>query len=169
MQIGEASHFFFNMAAIPVASPALDTAELNTKINTTFLSPYEKQDLQISSTYLPPPHSNDTERKEFRTSSTSLLIKPIVISEFKPGWRFYLAFISIMAIILAAALDTTSLSVALPEIARKLGGSAIEAFWSGTAFFLTSTIFQLNFASFSHIFGRKNMVWVSFPFHETLS
>jgi hypothetical protein len=99
--------------------------------------------------------------KERLNSSKPLLIStPMVASEFKPTWRFYLAFISIMAVALAAALDATSLSVALPDIARKLGGSAIEAFWSGTSFLLTSTIFQLNFASFSHIFGRRNMVRV---------
>lgn len=49
--------------------------------------------------------------------------------EFKPGLRFYLAFVTLATITLAAALDATSLSVALPIISDKLGGTAIEAFW----------------------------------------
>ena len=49
-------------------------------------------------------------------------------------------------------------------IASKLHGTAIEAFWSGTSFLLTSTILQPNYASFSHIFGRKPMVLISLVF-----
>lgn len=41
------------------------------------------------------------------------------------------------------------------------GGSAIEAFWAGTSFLLTSTVFQPSYASFSHIFGRKPLVFVA--------
>lgn len=33
---------------------------------------------------------------------------------FSPGWRFYVAFSSLMVITLMAALDATALSVALP-------------------------------------------------------
>lgn len=75
--------------------------------------------------------------------------------EFHADWRFYMVFITLSIVTLAAALDATSLSVALPIIADALGGSAIEAFWSGTSFLLTSTVFQPVLASFSHIFGRK--------------
>ncbi|KFY01308.1 hypothetical protein O988_02806 [Pseudogymnoascus sp. VKM F-3808] len=52
-------------------------------------------------------------------------------------------------------VHATILSVALPAIAMKLNGSAIEAFWTGTSFLLTSTVFQPLWASFSHVFGRK--------------
>lgn len=52
----------------------------------------------------------------------------------------------------------------LQIIAQKLRGSAIEAFWSGTSFLLCSTIFQPNFASFSHIFGRKPMIYTGLVF-----
>ena len=55
---------------------------------------------------------------------------------FKPGWRFYLAFISLLVITLMAALDATSLSVAIPKITTALHGTAIEGFWSGTSFLL---------------------------------
>lgn len=46
-------------------------------------------------------------------------------------------------------------------MARLLGGSAIEAFWSGTSFLLTSTVFQPVLGSFSHIFGRKPLIYLS--------
>ncbi len=78
---------------------------------------------------------------------------------FDPGWRFYAAFLSTMLLSLAAALDSTSLGVALPTIAQKLKGTAAEAFWCGTSFFLSSTVVQPNFAALSHIFGRKSMVY----------
>jgi hypothetical protein len=49
-------------------------------------------------------------------------------------------------------------------MARALGGSAIEAFWAGTSFLLTSTVFQPVLGSFSHIFGRKALIYVSLAF-----
>lgn len=75
--------------------------------------------------------------------------------EFKPGTAFYLAFVSLCIITLAAALDATSLSIALPIITDKLHGTAIEAFWSGTSFLVTSAVFQPVIAGLSHGFGRK--------------
>ncbi|PMD33262.1 MFS general substrate transporter [Hyaloscypha variabilis F] len=86
------------------------------------------------------------------------------VPEFNPNWRFYLAFCSLAVVTLAVSLDATSLSVALPIIAKKLNGTAIEAFWSGTSFMLTSTVFQPSYASFSHIFGRKPLVFVALTF-----
>jgi predicted MFS family arabinose efflux permease len=80
---------------------------------------------------------------------------------FKPGKGFMLAFASICIITLAAALDATSLSIALPIITVKLKGSAIEAFWSGTSFLVTSAVFQPVIAGLSHVFGRKQMVLAS--------
>lgn len=75
--------------------------------------------------------------------------------EFNPGTAFYLAFVSLCIITLAAALDATSLSIALPIITDKLHGTAIEAFWSGTSFLVTSAVFQPVIAGLSHGFGRK--------------
>lgn len=43
-------------------------------------------------------------------------------------------------------------------MATELHGSAIQAFWAGTSFLLTSTVFQPTFASFSHVFGRKPII-----------
>ncbi|KAJ5600070.1 hypothetical protein N7450_001137 [Penicillium hetheringtonii] len=62
---------------------------------------------------------------------------------------------------LMAALDGTSISVALPTISHELGGTAIEAFWTGTSFTLCSAVFQPVFSSLSDLFGRKPLVFVA--------
>jgi len=74
---------------------------------------------------------------------------------FKPTRSFLLAFSALMVLSLAIAFDATSLSVALPIVSIELGGTALEAFWSGTGFLLASTVLQPTFAGLSHIFGRK--------------
>ncbi|KAI9784351.1 MAG: hypothetical protein M1839_002412 [Geoglossum umbratile] len=83
---------------------------------------------------------------------------------FETGWRFYAAFAAISIINLAAALDATSLSVALPVIAQELHGSAVEAFWSGTSFLLASTVFQLDWVAFSHVFHRRPVLLAALAF-----
>jgi MFS family permease len=83
---------------------------------------------------------------------------------FNPGWRFIIAFSSLSIITLMAALDATSLSVALPIMAKLLHGTAIEAFWAGTSFLLTSTVFQPVLGNFSTIFGRKPVIFFSLTF-----
>ena len=45
-------------------------------------------------------------------------------------------------------------------MAKALNGTAIEAFWSGTSFLLTQTVFQPSYAAFSHIFGRKPLLLI---------
>jgi MFS family permease len=98
------------------------------------------------------------------TESHAEAESPDDANAFKPTWRFYLTFISLSAITLTAALDATSLSVALPIITDVLGGTAIEAFWSGTSFLLTSTVLQPTFASMSQIFGRKPLLYIALAF-----
>ncbi|PGH12242.1 hypothetical protein AJ79_04422 [Helicocarpus griseus UAMH5409] len=84
--------------------------------------------------------------------------------DFRPTAQTWLAFLTLSVLTLMVALDGTSISVALPIIATKLRGTAIESFWSGTSFLLCSTVFQPNFASFSNIFGRKPVVLVAIAF-----
>ena len=86
------------------------------------------------------------------------------VTDFKPTLRFTLTFVMLAVITLMVALDGTSISVALPIIARKLHGTAIQAFWAGTSFLLCSTVLQPTFASFSHIFGRKPVLLISITF-----
>lgn len=76
---------------------------------------------------------------------------------FKPGKTFLLAFASICIITLAAALDATSLSIALPVITERLHGTALEAFWSGTSFLVASAVVQPVLGGLSHVFGRKQV------------
>ncbi|KAJ0414771.1 major facilitator superfamily domain-containing protein [Aspergillus carlsbadensis] len=88
--------------------------------------------------------------------------KPLTpeMEEFALGRRGQLAFFTLSVLTLMVALDGTSISVALPIITRDLGGTAIEAFWSGTSFLLASTVFQPNFASLSNIFGRRPLILI---------
>ncbi|OGE50913.1 hypothetical protein PENARI_c015G03751 [Penicillium arizonense] len=87
-----------------------------------------------------------------------------VDEKFALGRRGILVFFTLSVLTLMAALDGTSLSVALPDIAKELNGTAIEAFWSGTSFLLCSTVFQPSFASFSNIFGRRPMILIALVF-----
>ena len=103
------------------------------------------------------PPARSPESQSISESKEAANLPPLdkVIQEFKPGTTFYLAFTSLCIITLAAALDATSLSIALPIITESLHGTAIEAFWSGTSFLVTSAVFQPVIASTSHVFGRK--------------
>jgi hypothetical protein len=83
------------------------------------------------------------------------------VKVFNPSFRLVLAFASLSIISLAAALDATSLSVALSVLASELNGTTIEAFWSGTSFLVTSTVFQPFYVSLSNIFGRKQLILVA--------
>ncbi|KAL3486595.1 major facilitator superfamily domain-containing protein [Aspergillus germanicus] len=83
---------------------------------------------------------------------------------FNPGARFYLAFSSLVVLAMMVSLDGTSVSVALPLIAESLRGSAIEAFWTGTSFLLSSAVFQPPLAALSHIFGRMPVLTVCIVF-----
>jgi len=103
------------------------------------------------------------ETRNLNTTSNSEASDPAV-PPFRPGLRFHLAWASLCIITLMAALDATSLSVALSQIARTLAGSTIEAFWAGTSFLLTSTVFQPVIGSLSSIFGRKALLMISLVF-----
>lgn len=83
-----------------------------------------------------------------------------------PGsnWRFHAAFGCLCVVNLVCAIDATSLAVALPIVADKLHGSGVEAFWAGTSFLLTATVFQPTFASLSHVFGRKPLLLIALTF-----
>ncbi|ETS86396.1 hypothetical protein PFICI_00224 [Pestalotiopsis fici W106-1] len=80
---------------------------------------------------------------------------------WKPTKRFLLAFMSLLTIVAAVAIESTSLPTALPIMSAELGGTALEAFWSGTGYLLASTIIQPTVASMSHVLGRKLMLYIS--------
>ena len=45
-----------------------------------------------------------------------------------------------------------------------LKGNAIEAFWAGTSFLLTSTVWQPNWVAFSHLWGRRPLLLLALTF-----
>jgi hypothetical protein len=102
--------------------------------------------------------SEKSKKSSDSTSATAVETAPCPEQPlFKPTLRFYLAFVAISSLTLAAAVDATSLSIALPIMTKELGGSAIEAFWAGTSFLIASAIVMPVYAALSHIFGRKSV------------
>ncbi|KAI8948585.1 major facilitator superfamily domain-containing protein [Xylaria longipes] len=81
--------------------------------------------------------------------------------EFKPGRSFWLALVPIMVLAFMVSLDGTSVSVALPLLSDDLGGTAIEAFWTGTSFLLASGVLQVPVGALSDIFGRMPVLFCS--------
>ncbi|KAL5049029.1 hypothetical protein BDW71DRAFT_204786 [Aspergillus fruticulosus] len=75
-----------------------------------------------------------------------------------------LIFCALAVLTLMVALDGTSISVALPQMASALHGTAMQAFWSGTSFLLCSTVFQPTTATLSDIFGRRPIILISLAF-----
>ncbi|RDW87666.1 hypothetical protein BP5796_03360 [Coleophoma crateriformis] len=82
-------------------------------------------------------------------------------ADFKPTKAFMVAFASLAVISPAAALDAISLSIALPIVTEELGGTAIEAFWSGTSFLVTSAVFHITIPGLGHVIGRKQLLLCS--------
>ncbi|KAG9191816.1 hypothetical protein G6011_10550 [Alternaria panax] len=83
---------------------------------------------------------------------------------WKPQKNELVIMISLSFISLMVALDATILVTVLPVIAQKLDGTAAEAFWTGTSYLLTSSIFQPVIASVSAIFGRQQLLITSLLF-----
>ncbi|RAK84021.1 putative transporter [Aspergillus costaricaensis CBS 115574] len=77
---------------------------------------------------------------------------------------FILSFTALASVALLVALDGTSISVALPIISNRLGGTAIQAFWTGTSYLLCSTVLQPSFGSLSQLFGRKPLIMLALLF-----
>ncbi|KAI8154782.1 Efflux pump FUS6 [Colletotrichum sp. SAR 10_86] len=103
---------------------------------------------------IPPPPTVVLEKRTTHVDKDGKLV-------FKPSREFLLAFGALCTVALAVAFDATTLSVALPTMSAELGGTALEAFWSGTSFLLASTVLQPTVAGLSSIFGRKPLVYVS--------
>ncbi|KAL8689422.1 MAG: hypothetical protein Q9224_004643 [Gallowayella concinna] len=105
-------------------------------------------------------NTNDTAK----TTMSHPLAKEQAVENFKPGWRLLCALASIVVVNLACALDATMVSVALPVITVALHGDAIKAFWTGTSFLLTSTVWQPSFVAFSRNWGRRPLLLLAMTF-----
>ncbi|KAH7308938.1 major facilitator superfamily domain-containing protein [Stachybotrys elegans] len=89
---------------------------------------------------------------------------PVTTCTWTPGKGEWAAMGTMAVVSLMVALDATILVPALPTLAVDLHGTANEAFWAGTSFLLTSTVFQPLIVSLSDIFGRKELLLVSIFF-----
>ncbi|KAK6363014.1 hypothetical protein TWF730_000463 [Orbilia blumenaviensis] len=123
-----------------------------------------EQELAVSKVYSKTDHKQNEPLEPSGESTLQTGSASTKAPEFKMDWRMGLAFASLMIITLAAALDATIISVALPVMASELKGTATEAFWTGTSFLLASTVIQPVFGSFSNIFGRKPLILTSLVF-----
>ncbi|KUJ13544.1 MFS general substrate transporter [Mollisia scopiformis] len=74
------------------------------------------------------------------------------------GTREKISFLVLMIMSFYAALESTSIGVALPNIAASTRASSTQAFWIGTSYLLASAVCQPPFAAFSHIFGRRPVI-----------
>jgi MFS family permease len=119
------------------------------------MSPQFHSDASLSS------FNVDVDKTSTSCSETSIADTESVAKDFRPGWKFYFAFLSLIILIVMVALDATSLPLALPMMSEELKGSGLESFWSGTSFLVASTIFQTAFGSFSRIFGCKPVLFLS--------
>ncbi|KAI9695785.1 MAG: hypothetical protein M1836_006051 [Candelina mexicana] len=82
----------------------------------------------------------------------------------RKSWRFLIAFLALAVVAFTSALDATSLSIALPIVAKDLDGTSLESFWAGISFLLASVVFQPVCTSCSDIFGRKPVLYVCIGF-----
>jgi MFS family permease len=73
----------------------------------------------------------------------------------KKPLSFYLAFTSLLIMVFIVSLDTTTLAVALPIVARELSGTTLEAFWANISFMLAVVVMQPLYMSTSDVLGRK--------------
>jgi hypothetical protein len=75
--------------------------------------------------------------------------------------RFWVAYSMLILTAFISALDAVIIAAALPAITSELKGTSNQAFWSGTAFLLASTITQPLYGTFSEIFGRRSNLMFS--------
>lgn len=75
--------------------------------------------------------------------------------EFVADASFLMLMATLSAVTLLAALESTSLSLALPAISEALQGTALEGFWSAISFQIASAAFLPVLGASSSIFGRK--------------
>jgi hypothetical protein len=83
-------------------------------------------------------------------------------SSYKKSVSFYLAFLSLMIMVLIVSLDATILAVAIPAITNELTGTTIQAFWASISFTLAVVIIQPIYTNVSNVMGRKICLYTAF-------
>ncbi|KAI1826771.1 MFS general substrate transporter [Xylaria intraflava] len=76
--------------------------------------------------------------------------------------RFYLAFLSLVIMVLLVSIDSTGLSVAIPVITRELHGTSLDGFWANLTFLLAVVVTQPLYVSASDVIGRKPLLNAAF-------
>ncbi|GKZ22396.1 hypothetical protein AbraIFM66951_011564 [Aspergillus brasiliensis] len=80
----------------------------------------------------------------------------------KKPLSFHLAFLGLLFMVFIVSLDTTTLAVAIPIIARDLGGTTLESFWASTCFMLAVSVVQPLYLSSSDVLGRKTPLYTAY-------
>ncbi|ROW07725.1 hypothetical protein VMCG_03614 [Cytospora schulzeri] len=80
----------------------------------------------------------------------------------KKPLSFYMAFLSLLMMVLIVSLDATILAVALPTISSELGGTTLQAFWASLVFTLAVVVVQPIYTSVSNVMGRKVVLYTAF-------
>ncbi|KID90833.1 Major facilitator superfamily domain, general substrate transporter, partial [Metarhizium majus ARSEF 297] len=114
-----------------------------------------------------PDHVQNIRRRRSRQSSAALSVQleanTALASPERAGrpLSFWLAFSGLCINTFLFALDSSTLSVALPAIAHELHGTTFESFWAGIAYLLCVVITQPLYTSLSDVFGRKPLLYAA--------
>ena len=73
----------------------------------------------------------------------------------KRGWNFWLIFAVMCTVSFTAALDTTIITTALPQISESIGGQQDQYVWIANSFIFSATVCQPLYGQISNIFGRR--------------
>jgi EmrB/QacA subfamily drug resistance transporter len=102
--------------------------------------------------------SLDIETEEKR----ELEAQPPTNTKNKKPLSFHLSFLGVLVMVFIVSLDTTTLAVATPIIARDLGGTTLESFWASICFMLAVSVTQPLYASTSDVLGRKIPLYTAY-------
>ncbi|KAK0623889.1 major facilitator superfamily domain-containing protein [Immersiella caudata] len=87
---------------------------------------------------------------------------PTTTRRAKKPFSFHMSFLALNIMVFIVSLDATVLAVAIPEIARQLHGTTLQAFWASISFMLAVVITQPLYTSTSDVLGRKIPLYASF-------
>ncbi|RWA08692.1 hypothetical protein EKO27_g6424 [Xylaria grammica] len=96
-----------------------------------------------------PPQANGSSSDESPGTTT-----PAAAALFKPGWRFWLIYVSLALITFAASVDNTIVFTALPAITREINAGS-QYVWIANSYVIASTAIQPLFGQLSNILGRR--------------
>ncbi|KAI0162209.1 MFS general substrate transporter [Xylariaceae sp. FL1272] len=107
---------------------------------------------------------SDHEETEGSAAETALQRSAVISSHQRKPIRFYMAFLSLVIMVILVSLDSTGLSVALPVITRELNGTSLDGFWANLTFLLAVVVTQPLYVSASDVIGRKPLLNAAFLF-----